>query len=263
MQLQFWHYFQCSNLINGWYFSSSTLKSFWKTSCCVWDQSVKTADWTKKSILFFCCVTLPLRQSYVRLRSPDIHVVPGASVIFLVAGSSFFGGVTGGSLSFFRLLYGTKRRTGPVWSRQRGDRETDEINVSGTRLHIRDNRRIWNDIYHADVFCYQRIGFLWALKGEKRRGQTQTEFCYLKKKILLRYFEQTSIDSSSNFMFILITQTGLVHDETITLGPDTVLIVWWPSHHNRGLRSFPESPVLLKLNKNSHNGFVLVYEKII
>lgn len=71
----------------------------------------------------------PLLQSHVRQRSPDVHVVPGASMMFLVAGS-FLGGVVTGSLSFFRLLYGTKRRTGPVCPEQRGDGETDEINTT-------------------------------------------------------------------------------------------------------------------------------------
>lgn len=69
-------------------------------------------------------VSPPLLQSHVRQRSPDVHVVPGASMMFLVAGS-FLGGVVTGSLSFFRLLYGTKRRTGPVCpvqERRRRDR---------------------------------------------------------------------------------------------------------------------------------------------
>lgn len=46
-------------------------------------------------------------------------MVPGANVMFLVA-VSFLGGATADSLSFFRLLYGTKRRTGPVCNKDSG-----------------------------------------------------------------------------------------------------------------------------------------------
>lgn len=56
-------------------------------------------------------------------------MVPGASVMFLVVGS-FLGGVTTGSLSFLRLLYGTKRRIGPVCPNHREDRDGENQDKS-------------------------------------------------------------------------------------------------------------------------------------
>jgi len=49
------------------------------------------------------------------LGKKNLHVVAavaGSRVMFL--GQSFFTGVAGISFSFFRLLYGTKSRTGPL-----------------------------------------------------------------------------------------------------------------------------------------------------
>lgn len=71
---------------------------------------------TKQRCLKFKCPRLSLRSTW--WRSADVQVVPGGSVMLLETGSSFLGGLMGGSVSFFRLLYGTKSRTGPVWKKR-------------------------------------------------------------------------------------------------------------------------------------------------